>query len=210
MQNFLVLSNISEIPLVQKAFDIQRKQLVVLKDANSREEEFYGKKLVHGNVLRRLDKCNNFSVFAFYETSLYGFVTTFGTCSQSFQKNVSLSLSRALRFIHSFGIVHCDVKPENVLLSFKGSIVLSDFGSSQSMPVKDPETTLAYCAPEILKGEELCEGIDWWALGCTLEFCENGYHVFLAATEEETLEKIQKRHKVAKLFSDNPKIRGEE
>lgn len=210
MQNFLVLSNISENPLVQKALDIQKKQLVVLKRVNSREEEFYGKGLVHGNVLQRLDEYQEFSVFAFYETSLYSFVTTFGTCSPSFLRNISLCLSRALRFIHSFGIVHCDVKPENVLLSLKGNIILSDFGSSQKMPIKEPETTLAYCAPEILRGEELSEGIDWWALGCTLEFCEHGYHIFLAATEEETLEKIEKRHKVAKLFSDNPKIRGEE
>lgn len=210
MQNFLVLSNISEKPLVQKAFDVQKKQLVVLKHGNAREEEFYERGLVHGSVLQRLDKYDKISVFAFYETNLYSFVTTFGTCSPSFQKNILLCLSRALRFIHSFGIVHCDVKPENVLLSFKGNIILSDFGSSQKIPVKSPETTLAYCAPEILKGEELCEGIDWWALGCTLEFCENGYHIFLAATEEETLEKIEKRHKVAKLFSDNPKIRGEE
>ncbi|AHA45923.1 putative serine/threonine protein kinase [Insectomime virus] len=208
MQSFLLLENISVEPVVQKAVCNETGQLVVLKRVNGQEEKFYEKNIHHENILERLGTFSGLSVFPQYNTDLYMFVTTFGPCSHPFQKKVKLCLSRALRCIHSFGIVHCDVKPENVLISTKGSVVLSDFGSSQTLPIKDPQTTLAYQAPEILRGEELSEGIDWWALGCTLEFCEKAFHIFLAPTEEETLEKIEKRQKIAKLFSDDAKFRG--
>ena len=207
MKSFLVLENISSDPLVQKAVCNDSGTLVVLKKVNEQEEKFYGTNIQHENILKRLGTFSGLSVFTRYDMDLYTFVTTFGPCNYSFQKKVELCLSRALRCIHSLGIVHCDVKPENVLLSIRGNIVLSDFGSSQTLPIKCPQTTLAYCAPEILREEKLCEGIDWWALGCTLEFCDKAFHIFLAATEEETLEKIMRREKITAFFSDDVKIR---
>ncbi|AMQ10934.1 putative serine/threonine protein kinase [Brazilian marseillevirus] len=207
MKSFLVLENISSEPLVQKAVCNDSGTLVVLKKVNEQEEEFYRKDIHHENILKRLGTFSDLSVFARYDMDLYTFVTSFGPCNYSFQKKVELCLSRALSHIHSCGVIHCDIKPENVLLTVRGNVVLSDFGSCQTLPIVEPQTTLAYCAPEILRGEELCEGIDWWALGCTLEFCDKAFHIFLAPTEDETLEKIMRREKITAFFSDDAKLR---
>jgi serine/threonine protein kinase len=59
-----------------------------------------------------------------------------------------------MRFMHSLGFIHQDLKPSNILLSEKGRVLISDFGSSRSEYVDITPTaagTVQYAAPEMFQ-----------------------------------------------------------
>lgn len=76
----------------------------------------------------------------------------------------------ALKYVHSLGIVHCDVKGRNILVgSSKGVAKLADFGSAVELKEwKLPRGSPLWMAPEVIRGE--CQGpeSDVWSLGCTI------------------------------------------
>lgn len=68
---------------------------------------------------------------------------------------IIVELCLALRFIHdSCSIVHLDLKPANVLITFEGNLKLADFGMATKLPIKDKsfenEGDREYIAPEII------------------------------------------------------------
>jgi [calcium/calmodulin-dependent protein kinase] kinase len=84
-----------------------------------------------------------------------------------------LAVAGALRYLHEeVGIIHGDVKPENILLSSDGSAVLADF--SHSVSISDWQAgmgygTLMFTCPEICVGDCLLpKAADVWAFGMTL------------------------------------------
>ena len=87
-------------------------------------------------------------------------------------------LSRALAAAHTRGIVHRDVKPENVLVSSAGQLKLTDFGIAAAFDQERLTTTgavtgsLAYMAPERLDGAELSASGDVYSVAVVLfELC---------------------------------------
>ncbi|CAA0812923.1 mitogen-activated protein kinase kinase kinase 21 [Striga hermonthica] len=115
------------------------------------------------------------------------------------------SILRALRHIHGLGYVHCDLKPENVLLVAEGddfTTKISDFGLSKERgTVPYPRGSPAYLSPEAVHFEMQEEPADVWALGCIVLEMFVGRENSWAGTKEEILARIgverEWRHRIS-------------
>jgi serine/threonine protein phosphatase PrpC len=89
-------------------------------------------------------------------------------------RNIAIKLARGVSALHRAGIIHRDIKPDNVILEAEGSLKLIDLGvvrvpGLEDFPAADIPGTLAYMAPEMLSGEEKGnEQTDIYALGVTI------------------------------------------
>jgi serine/threonine protein kinase len=88
-------------------------------------------------------------------------------------RNIAIKLARAVAALHRVGVVHRDIKPDNVILESEGSLKLIDFGvvrvpGIEDSPPEDIPGTAAYMAPEMFDGEPGNEATDIYALGVTM------------------------------------------
>ncbi|CAA7267975.1 unnamed protein product [Cyclocybe aegerita] len=101
------------------------------------------------------------------------------------QMLMSLSLMRHHR------IVHCDLKPENVLLRHpaKSAIKVIDFGSScfEHEKIYTYIQSRFYRSPEVILGMNYHMAIDMWSLGCILAELYTGFPIFPGENEQEQL-----------------------
>eukprot|EP00050_Salpingoeca_kvevrii_P014507 m.36891 g.36891 ORF g.36891 m.36891 type:complete len:714 (+) comp5803_c0_seq3:209-2350(+) len=106
----------------------------------------------------------------------------------------------ALSALHAMNIVHCDLKPENVLLAYssgdlhacKGRVKLIDFGSAcmQGAPTHTYIQSRFYRAPEVLVGYKCSTAIDLWSLGCVAAELFLGLPLFPGGDEFDQLFQI--------------------
>lgn len=88
--------------------------------------------------------------------------------------DISIQIIKGLQYLHQYGILHRDLKLDNILVDFKKNIKISDFGlsilksQSQSIDNKDITGTIGYIAPEIYKGEPYSVYSDIYSLGVIL------------------------------------------
>ena len=99
-----------------------------------------------------------------------------GPSNEPFQRSIphfSLQLVAAIEFIHTEGVLHADLKPDNLLMTQNGRLKLADFGSAILLATRRSATTLLgtidYASPELIRGsQELSVAVDLWSLGCIL------------------------------------------
>jgi serine/threonine protein kinase len=106
---------------------------------------------------------------------------------------------RALKYLHSAGVLHRDLKPANVLVATNCDVKLCDFGNSRPlasssqlrMTATGLTTTLHYRAPEGLRGDDdYSASFDLWSAGCVLaELCLRR-PLFAEPDEDAMLERI--------------------
>ncbi|KAI0701831.1 kinase-like domain-containing protein [Cytidiella melzeri] len=105
-----------------------------------------------------------------------------GGGNEQLMKCIAAELVLGIQSLHELGIVHHDIKPENIVVDAEGHCRITDFGGAMFVPRtgKFSQSTsdnscisLPYAAPEALavyrgQGKEYTKAIDWWSLGATL------------------------------------------
>ncbi len=104
----------------------------------------------------------------------------------------------SLYYMHSKGFVHCDVKPDNFLVSREGEIKLIDFTISQKIRTglaklfrtkSKTQGTRSYMSPEQIRGQPLTAQSDIYSLGCVLFELVTGKPPFSGETPNDLLNK---------------------
>lgn len=125
--------------------------------------------------------------------NLYEFLkkNCFKGLSMSVIKRITYQMFNALYTLKGFGIIHCDIKPENVLLVnlTRTNIKLIDLGSAcyQDRTLYTYIQSRFYRAPEIILGIPYTSAIDTWSLGCVLVELYTGIPLFPGENELEQL-----------------------
>jgi serine/threonine protein phosphatase PrpC len=88
-------------------------------------------------------------------------------------RNITIKLARGAAALHRAGIIHRDIKPDNIILESEGSLKLIDLGvvrvtGLEDFPPSDIPGTPGYMAPEMFGGEAGNEATDIYALGVTM------------------------------------------
>jgi len=107
-------------------------------------------------------------------------------------------------------VVHCDISPQNILISYAGEVKITDFGISRAaMQAAGTHKVIrgkyAYMSPEQVEGRDLDGRSDLFSLGIVLYELLAGRRLFKARTREETLSRVR-RAEVPSLRGFRPEV----
>ena len=136
--------------------------------------------LSHPNVVTVIDRGEHedrqFIVFEYVEgENLKRLIERRGPAPVPNALELAIQIARGLAFAHQQGLIHRDVKPQNVLLNGDGRAKVTDFGIARSLDVQHGMTqtgtvlgTSDYIAPEQAQGQRVDEHTDVYSLGVVL------------------------------------------
>lgn len=166
----------------------QRREIEVLKMCQ------------HPNIIKLLDIFENsdnyFIVIEYMEgKDLFDYIQKRNfLLPETRVKHLVCQLITATRYIHDFGIVHRDLKLENIMMSDvtnNAKPKLVDFGLariiSPNETANEPFGTLGYVAPEVLKKKPYSFSCDVWSIGCIMHALLTGSLPFDHESQRETI-----------------------
>ncbi len=153
-------------------------------------------KLHHGNIVDVYDFSAGTDEAAFLVTefvhgeTLTEFANDHGPFLPQAAALVGHAIAGALGHAHLMGLIHRDIKPDNLMISRDGQIKLMDFGIAQAMDMEQMTTTgaivgsPAHMAPEQIEGGQLDGRCDIFALGTVLYFLVTRRLPFVASNPQ--------------------------
>uniref|UniRef100_A0A3P9IE50 Protein kinase domain-containing protein n=1 Tax=Oryzias latipes TaxID=8090 RepID=A0A3P9IE50_ORYLA len=176
----------------------------IIANVQEGKEEFESMKLIQVldpevNHLMKMYECFSFQnviclVYEILEESLEDFLNkneceaTPLTCVRA----LAQQMFQALKALKSIGVVHCDIKLDNIMFAEKKSLKfkLIDFGvavETNELPIGAEIQATPFRAPEVILGLPLNESIDMWALGMVLACVYCGNYPFPDDYDYETI-----------------------
>ncbi|KAM6937776.1 homeodomain-interacting protein kinase 3a [Xenentodon cancila] len=155
------------------------------------------------NVVRALEcfqhRSHTCLVFEMLEQNLYDFLkqNKFSPLPLKIIRPILQQVATALKKLKSLGLIHADLKPENIMLVDPSRqpyrVKVIDFGSASHVSKAVCSTYLQsryYRAPEIILGLPFCEAIDMWSLGCVIAELFLGWPLYPGALEYDQIRYI--------------------
>jgi len=195
--------------VVYRAFDRELQEPVAIKTLKPeamaggpaaldrfKQEIRLARRIAHRNVVRTHDLGEQNGMYyltmEYVEgTSLKQLITSRGKLPVAVTLTVGKQLCRALEVAHAEGVIHRDIKPQNIVVEPSGFLKVMDFGIARlANPPKGKGLTEAgtsigtpdYMSPEQLSGAELDPRSDLYAAGVVLFECLTGRVPFEAET----------------------------
>lgn len=135
--------------------------------------------LAHPNIVRVLESGQDgdtyFIAMEYVDgPDLKAYLRRVGRLEPADAERIALQVCEALEYAHRQGIIHRDVKPQNILLAPDGSVKVADFGIARALAtstITQPGMvmgTVHYLSPEQARGAAVGRGSDVYALGVVL------------------------------------------
>jgi tetratricopeptide (TPR) repeat protein/predicted Ser/Thr protein kinase len=170
-----------------------------------KQELIIARQVTHKNVSRIYDLAEaggvKFITLEFLEgRSLANLVQEKGKLSPKQAAGVIVQVCRALEAAHAEGVIHRDLKPQNIMLDAHDRVVVMDFGIARSVAIGSMTQTgvvlgtPAYMSPEQAKGEDLDARSDLFTLGIIFYELLTGDSPYKADTTLEVMYKRTTEH----------------
>ena len=174
---------------VYKAYDVRRKKIVaikMLKEELSIDEDFVKKfksealackDIRHKNVISAYDVIDeenlHYIVMEYLEgTTLNKYINDKGRLSNEETINISIQIAKGIKAAHDKGIIHRDIKPQNIVVSDSGDIKITDFGIARAITSTTKNIsvigTVHYISPEQVRNTKVDFRSDIYSFGCTM------------------------------------------
>ncbi|MGI9617024.1 MAG: serine/threonine-protein kinase [Acidimicrobiales bacterium] len=102
---------------------------------------------------------------------------------------IMAAVADAVQTAHENGVLHRDIKPDNVLIDQFGHPKLADFGiaavASSNTSTTNTATTIAHASPELMRGEPSAEASDIYAIGSTVYALIKGTPAFFRSDDDD-------------------------
>ncbi len=157
-------------------------------------------KLDHPNIVKVIEWefGENFAyiIFEFFESQNLRALFSTKKLGENERQKIFVQLLKALDYLHKNGIIHRDLKPENILVDKNLEVKITDFGLS--FLENDEFTTRlhavvgtpAYMSPEQIKGQQVTEKSDLFALGIILFELYVGENPFVSGDFNQTINNV--------------------
>lgn len=168
------------------------KQVTYVRNTSSEQEEVVEALreeirmmglLNHPNIIRMLGATcekNNYNLFVEWMAggSVSHLLNKYGAFKEGVVINYSEQLLRGLSYLHENQIIHRDIKGANLLIDSTGQrLRIADFGAAARLASKGTGAgefqgqllgTIAFMAPEVLRGQQYGRSCDVWSVGCAI------------------------------------------